>query len=852
MAKYKHAGTRRDSDDESTADESEQMDDESESMCEDEITDVDSEDETEGADKVKNKNSEISLKHLLDDQATATTSSEADVGNCDNGDALLNNVAALAQSIQPKGNTLSSTNVVTPIPILLRHTLREYQHIGLDWLVTMDERKLNGILADEMGLGKTIQTIALLAHLACVQGNWGPHLIIVPSSVMLNWEMEFKKWCPGFKIMTYYGSQKERKMKRIGWTKINAFHVCITSYKLVIQDHQSFRRKKWKYLILDEAQNIKNFKSQRWQLLLNFSTERRLLLTGTPLQNNMMELWSLMHFLMPNFFESHRTFEELFSKPMSGMVEGNLEYNESIIIKLHKVLRPFLLRRLKSEVEKQMPQKHEHVVMCRLSKRQRFLYDDFMSRTKTKETLASGNLLSVINVLMQLRKVCNHPNLFEVRPTMSPFRMDQVNMTVPSMVYNIVQEYNPLENIDLVALNLVFAQLETCLTAFVAYRMKQLITPKKLIEEIDSAPELPPICPRGKYKIHLKIKPLVQHNLTATSTSCITSSNLIKVGTSPAFRADGTRLFNNGNNNNNNSNNKPNTGGVQPMEIDEIPTNRSLTASASSSASSLTSKPVAPTGIYQTPSGQIYFFNTKQNVAGKSNLMVLNQQHQQLQSSSNINQPLASAVIEAVRCSGNSIENIIKNDEKSSVPSEFHKSKIEIMKNNYRNHILQMMSKINQRKCNATPLYGEDVIDFLTKSVITSNFPYPSSSFDAPFIARSSLLNRTANSNCWSLEQTIKNVEERSIELKEVFEKFVFVVPAVSAPVPSLSVTHNHPTVRNQEERRIEIINRELGARSTILHPISSAMTTQVSKLDCFFYNMRLQSVLNENKFILY
>lgn len=121
---------------------------------------------------------------------------------------------------------------------------------------------------------QTIQTISLLAHLACVKGNWGPHLIVVPSSVMLNWEMEFKKWCPGFKILTYYGSQKERKQKRIGWTKVNAFHVCITSYKLVIQDHQSFRRKKWKYLILDEAQNIKNFKSQRWQLLLNFQTEQ--------------------------------------------------------------------------------------------------------------------------------------------------------------------------------------------------------------------------------------------------------------------------------------------------------------------------------------------------------------------------------------------------------------------------------------------------------------------------------------------------------------------------------------------------------------------------------------------------
>jgi SNF2 family DNA or RNA helicase len=103
------------------------------------------------------------------------------------------------------------------------------------------------------------------------------------------------------------------------------------------------------------------------------------------------------------------------------MVEGSAEYNDGLIARLHKVLRPFLLRRLKSEVEKQMPKKYEHTVKCPLSKRQRFLYDDFMSRAKTRETLDSGNLLSVINVLMQLRKVCNHPNLFEPRPTISPF-----------------------------------------------------------------------------------------------------------------------------------------------------------------------------------------------------------------------------------------------------------------------------------------------------------------------------------------------------------------------------------------------------------------------------------------------
>jgi len=104
--------------------------------------------------------------------------------------------------------------VKTSVPFLLRHTLREYQHVGLDWLATMNEHRLNGILADEMGLGKTIQTIALLAYLACEKYIWGPHLIVVPTSVMLNWEMELKKWCPAFKILTYYGSVKERKMKR--------------------------------------------------------------------------------------------------------------------------------------------------------------------------------------------------------------------------------------------------------------------------------------------------------------------------------------------------------------------------------------------------------------------------------------------------------------------------------------------------------------------------------------------------------------------------------------------------------------------------------------------------------------
>ncbi|EDV22089.1 uncharacterized protein TRIADDRAFT_59226 [Trichoplax adhaerens] len=393
----------------------------------------------------------------------------------------LTEVSEEAKSFQPTGYTLSTTTVKTPVPFLLKHQLREYQHVGLDWLVAMDKSHLNGILADEMGLGKTIQTIALLAHLACEQSCWGPHLIIVPTSVMLNWEMELKKWCPAFKILTYYGSVKERKQKRQGWTKVNAFHVCITSYKLVLQDHSSFRRMRWQYLVLDEAHNIKNFKSKRWQKLLNFNSRNRLLLTGTPLQNNLMELWSLMHFLMPNVFSSHKDFKDWFSNPLTGMIEGSQEYNEDIINRLHKVLRPFLLRRLKREVEKQLPKKYEHVVRCKLSRRQKFLYDDYMSRTKTKETLASGQFLSVINVLMQLRKVCNHPDLFEVRPVVSPLIMEGICFITASLVVNAL-EYGYFDRIDLQSIGLCFTHLDFTTDSLATTRGYHLQTPKINIE----------------------------------------------------------------------------------------------------------------------------------------------------------------------------------------------------------------------------------------------------------------------------------------------------------------------------------------------------------------------------------
>jgi helicase SWR1 len=329
------------------------------------------------------------------------------------------------------------SKIKTPVPSLLRGTLREYQHEGLDWLADLYANNRNGILADEMGLGKTIQSIALLAHLAVEHEVWGPHLIIVPTSVMLNWEMEFKKFCPGFKILTYYGTQEERRQKRRGWQRDDLWNVCITSYQLVLQDQTVFKRRNWHYMILDEAHNIKNFRSQRWQTMLTFKTRARLLLTGTPLQNNLTELWSLLFFLQPTdtaededeAFAGLADFSDWFRKPVHQILEYGRDAmddeGKEQVSKLHKVIRPYLLRRLKADVEKQMPAKYEHVELCRLSKRQRQLYDGFMSRAQTKETLASGNYLSIINCLMQLRKVCNHPDLFETRPITTSFAMSK-------------------------------------------------------------------------------------------------------------------------------------------------------------------------------------------------------------------------------------------------------------------------------------------------------------------------------------------------------------------------------------------------------------------------------------------
>ncbi|KAK7970162.1 SNF2 family N-terminal domain-containing protein [Apiospora saccharicola] len=421
------------------------------------------------------------------DPSQSPRTSETKVTDVDTASSVVK--SGLSRSSSPAGRTPK-----TEVPFLLRGTLREYQHYGLDWLAGLYRNKTNGILADEMGLGKTIQTIALLAHLACHHEVWGPHLVIVPTSVMLNWEMEFKKWCPGFKVLSYYGNIEERKRKRQGWKTDDMWNVCITSYQIVLQDQQVFKRRRWHYMILDEAHNIKNFKSKRWQTLLTFNTQARLLLTGTPLQNNLTELWSLLFFLMPSEngvggFADLAEFQDWFHKPESQILESGREQMDdearAIIAKLHKVLRPYLLRRLKADVEKQMPAKYEHVEFCRLSRRQRELYDGFLGRTDTREALASGNYISVINCLMQLRKVCNHPDLFVERPIMTSFRQRGSVAADYEFTNRLVKDKllaeNPMSLVSLNFLNLLPTHYEG-LSGAVCDRVSQLSSHRSLMD----------------------------------------------------------------------------------------------------------------------------------------------------------------------------------------------------------------------------------------------------------------------------------------------------------------------------------------------------------------------------------
>ncbi|CAG8730502.1 42094_t:CDS:10, partial [Gigaspora margarita] len=264
--------------------------------------------------------------------------------------------------------------------------LREYQLTGVEWLVSLYDNGLNGILADEMGLGKTLQTIAFLAYL-WERKIYGPFLIVAPLSTLANWISEIHRFSPTIPCVLYHGTPEQRshirsrKLKKLDHT----FPIVVTSYEIAMNDRKYLQKFAWKYIVVDEGHRIKNLNCKLIRELKTYQSANRLLLTGTPLQNNLAELWSLLNFLLPDIFDDLDSFQDWFDFSALHEQDGETqilarEQSNEVISNLHKILKPFLLRRIKSDVEYDLPKKKEYLLYAPLTLQQKELYDAILNR----------------------------------------------------------------------------------------------------------------------------------------------------------------------------------------------------------------------------------------------------------------------------------------------------------------------------------------------------------------------------------------------------------------------------------------------------------------------------------------
>ncbi|KAJ7579101.1 SNF2 family N-terminal domain-containing protein [Mycena floridula] len=325
-------------------------------------------------------------------------------------------------------------------------TLKEYQLLGVNWLHLLYRKKMSCILADEMGLGKTIQVIAFFAYLK-EKGNNGPHLVVVPSSTLENWLREFDRFAPTLNVRSYYGSKdarvdlREDLLQTRGDKNSGGWDVLVTTYNLAQgeSDRKFFRRIEWHACVFDEGHILKNFQSQRYQTLLKVESKWRLLLTGTPLQNNLQELVSLMNFILPEHFS-----DALESLRAIFKVKGDSKVSllaQERVSRAKKMMTPFVLRRRKDQVLKDLPNKTERIEWCEMTGLQQKIYQDTVQRSrktvlemdtpsaestdaplplqrtkgkkpKNPRPKEKVYLENSSNVLMDLRKAASHPMLF--------------------------------------------------------------------------------------------------------------------------------------------------------------------------------------------------------------------------------------------------------------------------------------------------------------------------------------------------------------------------------------------------------------------------------------------------------
>ena len=315
---------------------------------------------------------------------------------------------------------------VTKTPEWIHGEMRDYQLDGLTWMLQQHRHGVSGILGDEMGLGKTLQTIAFLSTLKYQEKLDGPFLVVCPMSVLSSWMTEFRRWCPSFRTIKLHSSDaaERDRMRKTILPDVSGYDCIVTTYEMVKSTafNNSLKRIRFRYLVIDEGHVIKNELTQISTTLRKLHYSASMLLTGTPLQNNMHELWALLNFLFPYIFPegSSVSFDSAFNLTTSNV-------NDDMLKKCHYMLRPFILRRIKADVEKMVPAKEEIKVFCPLSEMQKFWYKNLLMREtslldKSMKDAGAGveieetgktQYQALNNLLMQLRKCCMHPFMFD-------------------------------------------------------------------------------------------------------------------------------------------------------------------------------------------------------------------------------------------------------------------------------------------------------------------------------------------------------------------------------------------------------------------------------------------------------
>lgn len=303
-------------------------------------------------------------------------------------------------------STFSTSEDLT-LPTGINAEFREYQMKGFGWLWFMYKYGLNGILADDMGLGKTLQALTVLQKAKEEDGPM-PTLVIAPTTVVFNWESEIQKFAPTLSCLKLQGGERKQFFK-----KIPEYDVVITSYALLRRDIAKLKDINFRYVILDESQNIKNATSQTAQAVKQLNSQHKLALSGTPIENKLEELWSVFDFLMPGFLFSMADFNSRYVNPI-------MERQDKIVEKRLKLqIYPFILRRMKRDVAKDLPDKVENIAYCELTDEQRDFYLQVLDSTKEElfKSIEQNGLeksrLSIFSALLRMRQICCHPRLYD-------------------------------------------------------------------------------------------------------------------------------------------------------------------------------------------------------------------------------------------------------------------------------------------------------------------------------------------------------------------------------------------------------------------------------------------------------